>query len=263
LQYLFKVLDVPLHSVVVPGTNTLAAHCRNTGGPGFIDLGLFAASEKWKNVYDAKAIVDPSLRLAAAYALHGRSEARHQQQYTALLTGLATAAAERGEIDRARMLYERLTKLQPENGLWTQRLERLRAGVLAVWDFERGPGTWGAANHCDLSVRDGILTARTTGDNPFFSTPVAGPAGAKMLLLRYRSDEAFTMQIFWADASGGFGESRHCDYPLPAAPGEWRETTLSFRCDGALTSVRLSPNSTREHPLQIDSIMLRELETAD
>src|SRR5439155_4399370 len=79
----------------------------------------------------------------------------------------------------------------------------------------------------------------------------------------YRTDEAFTMQVFWADASGGFDGSRHRDYPVQASSGEWREITLPFSCKEALKQLRLDPNTASEHPLEIDSIVLRHIEPAE
>jgi tetratricopeptide (TPR) repeat protein len=190
-------------------------------------------------------------------------QARHPARYTALLPGLASTAAERGRIDHARALYERLAEWQPENALWHERIEQLRPGVNALWNFDTGLGQWGNASHCELSVQNGVLTARTTGHDPQFSTPAGGRSGGHALVLRYRARNSFTMQIYWADSYGGFDESRHLDCPIPAAAGEWRETTLPFVSQGRLTALRLDLNTAGEHPLEIDSIILRQLEPGD
>ncbi|HUY32809.1 MAG TPA: hypothetical protein VMV69_08510, partial [Pirellulales bacterium] len=73
-KYVLIALDAVSPSLVVPGTNTLAVHCRNDGGPGFIDLGLFAGGEGWKTVLAAKAADDPWLKLAGAYLALGEHD---------------------------------------------------------------------------------------------------------------------------------------------------------------------------------------------
>jgi WD40 repeat protein/tetratricopeptide (TPR) repeat protein len=187
-------------------------------------------------------------------------EARHPKSFAAALPGLASAAEERGEIELARNLYGRLGRLQPENRLWNERIEKLRPGVLAVWNFDSGPGRWGDALDCQLTANSGVVTARTTGVDPRFSAPATGPDGGKAIVLKYRTDQAFTMKLFWADASGGMDESRSQDFPIPAAASAWREVTLPFWSREGLNALRLDPDTSREHPLEIDSIVLRRLE---
>ena len=192
-----------------------------------------------------------------------RAQTREPQFYAAVLPGSATAALERGELDLARGLYTRLSALQPGNPLWGERAAQLGPDVLGVWNFDAGPGSWGSANRCTLAVQDGVLSVRTTGDDPHFSAPAVGPPGRKGVVLRYRTAQNFTLQVFWADASGGFSDARHHDYAVPASRGEWREITLPFWCEGALTSLRLDPNTDAAHPLEIDTLRLRQLEPAE
>ncbi len=254
------------------------------------------AYEREEQRLAALKFTDPWTKLGAAYVLAGKTELaadllaksgekeglaawlesnfafdsvfdllkdKHPDLYARFLPGSANAAAERGQVDQARTLYDRLAKLQPENGLWKERIAQLQPGVLAVWNFDLGPGQWGTSHNCDLSVKDGVLTALTTGDDPNFMSPASGLAGGKAIVLRYRTDQAFTMQVFWADSSGGLDESRHLDYPIPASSGEWAEITLPFWCQGILNTLRLDPNTASEHPLDIDSIVLRNLEPAE
>jgi WD40 repeat protein/tetratricopeptide (TPR) repeat protein len=190
-------------------------------------------------------------------------QAKHPEKCATLLSGPAGAAAERGQIDPARTLYTRLAKLQPKNGLWKERAEQLRPGVFAAWYFDHGPEPWKDAHDCEISVKDGVLIVRTTGRDPCFSTPVRGPSGGKAIALRYRTDQAFTMQVFWSDPSGALDDSRHGDYPLPATAGAWREAILPFSSQGTLNLLRLDPNTAPGHPLEMDSILLRELEPGD
>ena len=82
-------------------------------------------------------------------------------------------------------------------------------------------------------MKDGVLTVRTTGGDPYFSTPVRGPAGGKALVLRYRTDQAFTVQVYWSDASGGLDDSRQGEYASPRHGGAWREAILPFSSRGS------------------------------
>jgi hypothetical protein len=190
-------------------------------------------------------------------------QAGHPEQYATLLPRLASAAAAIGQIDQARTLYARLVKLQPRTGLWTERTEQLRPGVLAAWYFDHGPEPWRDAHECELSVTDGVLSVRRTGGDPYFSAPAGGPAGGKAVVLRYRTDQDFGIQLFWADGSGGLADDRHGDYPLLATSGTWREAILPFSTQGTLNLLRLDANSARDHPLELDSILLRQLEPGD
>jgi len=186
----------------------------------------------------------------------------YRERYAALLPASANTAAERGRIDQARDHYRRLVKLQPDKGLWKERLEQLKPGVNAVWNFDTGLGSWGLSHDCELSVQKGVLTARTTGDDPSFSTPVSARAGGTAIILRYRTAKPLTLQVFWSDSSGNMGDSRHRDYPIPASAAAWREITLPFWSQGTLNTLRLDLNTARQHPLEIDSIVLRHLEPA-
>lgn len=241
----------------------------------------------------ARRLTDPWAKLSAAYILAGNAEgvadllaksedknaglasvletgvlidrvleslqARHPDVYASLLPDAANVAAERGQIDQARTLYERLARLQPENVFCKERLAQLQPGVVGLWNFDAGLGSWGNAWNCEIGVKEGVLTARTTGSDPQFSTMASGPAGNKALVLRYRTDEAFTMQLFWLDSAGYFDDARHVDYPVPASPGEWGEIMLPFSNQQSLRSLRLDPNTKGEHPLEIDSVVLRQL----
>jgi len=187
---------------------------------------------------------------------------RHPEPYVAYLQGQASAAAERGgQIDQARSLYEQLVKLQPDNALWKERLEQLKPDVIAVWNFDSSLKQWTDFHNCELAVKDGTLTVRTTGDDPHFGTPALGPAGEKALVMRYRSAEAFTLELRWAESSGGIDETRVVRQPIPAAIGEWQEVIIPFSCQEALISLRLDPKTTAEHPIEIDSLVLQQLES--
>ena len=98
-----------------------------------------------------------------------------------------------------------------------------------------------------------------TGDSPQFSTLINGSAGGQALVLRYRSDEVSRLRIFWEDTTGGYSGSHSSIYSIPASPDQWSEVTLPFECEGELRALRLDPKITSDHPLEIDSLVLRRL----
>ena len=77
--------------------------------------------------------------------------------------------------------------------MWKERLEQLKPDVIAVWNFDSSLSQWIDLHNCELAVKDGTLTVRTSGDDPHLGTPALGPAGDKGLKMRYRSAEAFTL----------------------------------------------------------------------
>lgn len=186
-------------------------------------------------------------------------QASHADAYASMLPAAASTSAERGKILQARNLYARLSKLQPENSQWPELTRQLRSGTLAMWSFDSGRSGWVQKNDCELSVQDGILTVRRTGNDPFMVESVSAPAGRNKVVLRYRAPKPFTIQVFWSDSTGGFSDSRHRDYPVPAAVRDWREISLPFLCGGTLRQLRLDPNTANEDPLEIDSIVLQQV----
>ena len=69
-EYLFQDIDKMPPDLIKPGANTLAVHCRNIQGAGFIDVGLFAtraSADDVRKFFDAKAKGDAWLMLAQAY----------------------------------------------------------------------------------------------------------------------------------------------------------------------------------------------------
>jgi len=149
--------------------------------------------------------------------------------------------------------------MQPDSALWKERLEQLKPDVIALWNFDSSLSQWIDLHNCQLAVKD-ALTVRTSGDDPHLGTSALGPAGEKALVMRYRSAEAFSLKLRWAEASGGIDETRVVSQAIPAAIGEWKEVTIPFSCQDALISIRLDPNTTAEHPLEIDSLVLQQLE---
>lgn len=77
-DYVFMGLDKVGDDRFRAGPNTLAVHCHNVQGPGFFDMGLFAARTDARDrraFFDAKARREPWVMLALAYRMAGEQEA--------------------------------------------------------------------------------------------------------------------------------------------------------------------------------------------
>jgi tetratricopeptide (TPR) repeat protein len=77
-KYVLFELEQNVRDQIVPGKNTLAVHCHNLDGPGYIDVGLYALTDGSlalaKRRFAAMQIADPWLKLAGAYAVTGHSD---------------------------------------------------------------------------------------------------------------------------------------------------------------------------------------------
>lgn len=190
-------------------------------------------------------------------------KARHPKLHASTLPASASIAAERGEIDQARSLYQQVVRNEPANPLWTQRLEQLQPDVLDAWNFDFGSGRWAGSPTCPLSVKDGVLTVRPTGADPSLTAPMIAPAGGKALTLRFRTSQPLTMRIYWSGPKGAFSNVRRLDYPIPASAGAWKEITVPYSCLAASRSLRLEPAAAASLSLEIDSLVLRRLERSE
>jgi Tfp pilus assembly protein PilF len=76
--YVFQPIGTVPPDLFKPGKNTLALHCRNPGGAGYIDVGLYATNKKADQVprfIDANAVANPWKKLALAYRLDENPQA--------------------------------------------------------------------------------------------------------------------------------------------------------------------------------------------
>jgi WD40 repeat protein len=80
-DYVLVPLETSTRDRFVPGSNTLAVHCRNIQAGSFFDMGLFAAhvsTREIEKLFEAKTNRDPWLLLAMAYRLTDDPQALHK-----------------------------------------------------------------------------------------------------------------------------------------------------------------------------------------
>lgn len=189
---------------------------------------------------------------------------RAPDAYAAILPDAASRAAEQGEIDVARAIYSQLVELHPENTMWKDRIAQLQPETLAVWNFDTGLGTWDNPNNCELSVRDGVLQVTETAADPHFFGPVAVRSGANALVLRYRREQPFWLEYYCGDALGDVDQSSGMSiYQVPGTEGTWRELLLPLSGRELPNALRLDLNLGMGQTVEIDSMELRHVDTAE
>ena len=69
--------------------------------------------------------------------------------------------------------------------------------LIKTWDFLAGADGWDSRHQCEASATGGSLHIRGTGNDPFLSTSIQGPAGWKTLTIRTRFEGTLNSQLFW------------------------------------------------------------------
>lgn len=137
-----------------------------------------------------------------------------------------------------------------------------------AWTFDQDDDGWGHGMYLEaMSVVDGVLTARTTGNDPaFFGPPIqAAAAGFRFVELRLRLSPAdgrpFTdlLQLFWRTTR--LPESEATSVRLPVrVDGQWHDYRLAVgdnvRWRGIVTRLRLDPCSRPGVEVSVDRIRL-------
>ncbi len=133
--------------------------------------------------------------------------------------------------------------------------------VRTRWSFDEGSDGW-APEHdlAPLLAEDGILRCRPTGTDPFLTTPISRLPAARYdsLVLRCRSLDGGSLQVFWASNEGGFSPARSISAAVPAG-GRWTDVILPVgemtTWRGVIISLRIDPPAGG---LEIDEVVLRE-----
>ncbi len=138
------------------------------------------------------------------------------------------------------------------------------------WEFDSGDEGWGGAVQFDgLKAAGGLLSARTTGNDPaFFGPPMqarAGDFGTVVLRLRLsRSDgTAFTdtAQIFWRTRRLPESESASTRFPV-RGDGQWHEYRIviasNSRWRGVITRLRFDPCNQPGVNVDLDYLRLEK-----
>ncbi len=141
------------------------------------------------------------------------------------------------------------------------------SAAMAAAALEIAPDNWTAFNQMDgISVKDGIFTARTTGNDPFMSTATFAPVKAEdydavRMEIRMPKDATNIGQIFFRTAPGGSFRGNDVDYPyhptggwdtvtVPlGSNGNWKGTIYGMRLDPTADSNKMSVFELRRFEL--------------
>ncbi len=135
------------------------------------------------------------------------------------------------------------------------------------WEFEFDADDWVPANHLEeFSVKDGILSTKSTGGDPYMHGPSIEIDAAKYrtlslkIRLQFPKDASPIGQLFWIrEDDKKWSESKSIKFPLPI-DGEWHEIRVDLSQSpewrGKILQIRLDPGSGTGIFIEIDYIRL-------
>jgi len=112
---------------------------------------------------------------------------------------------------------------------------------LRRWDFDGDSIGWTANRECELALKDGMLTVKSTGGDPYFVTPARVPGGAYTVRLRMRSRTAGIAQFFWTSANQPDFSADKSVVLRVTHDGEWHEYQTRIQANGDLLALRFDP----------------------
>ena len=124
---------------------------------------------------------------------------------------------------------------------------------LLRWDFAADTEGWRAANQCELEARDGLLTIRSSGIDPYLAAPAAVVGSEFIVRLRMKSQTDGAGQIFWSSSKHRGTEAERVETFRLKHDGQWHEYEVRLAIDGDLTALRLDPG-TAAGEVQVDWI---------
>ncbi|MBI4028360.1 MAG: hypothetical protein HY360_25470 [Verrucomicrobia bacterium] len=110
------------------------------------------------------------------------------------------------------------------------------------WDFADGTSEWGNPNDCELSVVNGVLKIRSTGEDPFFLSPPIQVVGPLTVKLRLKCDHPGKGQIFWItekSAENFYDESESVFFDFDGGDDQWHDYTVYLDTNERLRGWRL------------------------
>jgi hypothetical protein len=137
-----------------------------------------------------------------------------------------------------------------------------------AWEFERGDEGWSNTMQLtEVTAADGVLRARTTGNDPaLFGPPIQARAGefsVVVLRMRLTRGEGGTFrdgaQLFWRTGRMTESESTSERFPVQG-DGQWHEHRIPVgqnpRWRGVITRLRLDPCTHTNVEVDLDFIRL-------
>lgn len=129
---------------------------------------------------------------------------------------------------------------------------------IASWGFQQEPIGWVPNAQAELSLKDGGLLLKSTGNDPSISTKVDGKAGEHRLQISARFQGNADIQVFWTTVEDpAISEARSVKTQLRGSDKNFRSAKLYFSTTSPVTSLRIDPLS-HEGEMQIESIILSD-----
>lgn len=115
--------------------------------------------------------------------------------------------------------------------------------IVADWRFDDDTAGWTAQNQIELEARDGALSVRGIGDDPFMgvSLPEPVPAGKYVLRFWAKADEDGVGQLFWSTTERPEPSGNH-SVSFNVESGHEMMYEVPISADGPLAGIRLDPN---------------------
>lgn len=132
------------------------------------------------------------------------------------------------------------------------------AEEIARWDFDEATHDWQPNDQTQLSVADGVLRVKATGNDPFLTAPVDGRAGDHRLHVQVRLRGATDMQVFWTtEAEPGTSEDNSVRGRVRGRGNRFQTMEVFFQTESPVTSIRIDPLN-KQGTVEIDAIVLTD-----
>lgn len=108
------------------------------------------------------------------------------------------------------------------------------------WRFDDNTDGWYSMNNADLSVNDGSMLVKSTGDDPFIGTNIEADGGPMVLRFWGTASEGGMGQVFWWTEDRPYADGgRQRTFPLE--PNKPQLYEVAFNVSGTLKGVRIDP----------------------
>ena len=121
-------------------------------------------------------------------------------------------------------------------------LKGTRSPTIKQWRFQQDTDAWEKPNDCKLSVQGGSLVVRQTGNDPYFSTPVAARGGKMRLRWWGKAEQDGVAQVFWWTDKLPSADGQRC-VNVQVFKDREQQYSVDFQVEGELQGVRIDPNS--------------------